>query len=463
MSSDNTEKLARLLHTFDAQRLGEGDVSAGANVLAAMACTIANVHRHGAHIAANDGWSYQVGSSLLAYGPLTSALVAERVVSVLAEYQSNLDSHCNEWELAKEAYFGGLDKRPPDGRFTVKPNIQSLKALHEDMTGEARGNLAQLLAPLPNRGKRALLERPLIYASGAQPKRLQSALKRSHVGQLLVHDVLHNPSQCADLSDCCLPLIDGCLTVGSKQARPVSGHTLLNDPSQVLDEVLRKGSSARHLMLRMPWLVDGYAGPSLPVPTSVTKHPQLDRMEERFRFALANAWITRLDYSTQKPKTLVYDLSPYQARWIAFLQQQEVSFPGISAAARPLLATLLFGLHLMFTSLPKSDEVVYHVDDVEALARILVQRMCNARAVIFHDPLREKRESKLKTMFEKLTTGPISVRDLARKHHRMPMNEARDLLTELVLRGEVNHLGGDLYQSVFTTWQNKVPALTLEA
>ena len=42
MSPDTTDSLTRLLITFDAQRLGEGDVFAGANVIAAMACTIAN-------------------------------------------------------------------------------------------------------------------------------------------------------------------------------------------------------------------------------------------------------------------------------------------------------------------------------------------------------------------------------------------------------------------------------------
>lgn len=88
MSSDNTNKLTRLLHTFDAQRLGEGDMAAGANVLAAMACAIANIHRHGARIALGDGPSYRIGSSVRAYVPLTSALIVERVSGVLAEYQS---------------------------------------------------------------------------------------------------------------------------------------------------------------------------------------------------------------------------------------------------------------------------------------------------------------------------------------------------------------------------------------
>jgi hypothetical protein len=465
MSSDTTNKLTRLLHTFDAQRLGEGDMSAGANVLAAMACAIANIHRHGARIAFGDGPSYRIGSSVLAYGPLTSALVAERVSGVLAEYQSNLDSHCNEWELAKQLRPASLDGSKTDERFTVAPNTQSLQALKEDMRGVARDNLAVLLSPMPNSRKRALVERPLLFSSGARPTQLGAALERGHAGQLLVHDVLRAPSHCADIALGGLPLIDGCLTVG-KLACPARGHLLLCDPSLVLDEVLRENSSARRLMLRLPWLVDGQAGPSLPVPENsvagvTTYRPRLDRMEERFRAGLKTAWLKRLDYTIEEPETLAFNLSDQQARWVAFLQQKEADFPGISATARPLLATLLFGLRQMVNSLPKPEGVTFYVDDVEALARILVQRMCNARTVILHDASKEDRERKLQVMLEKLSAGPTSVRDLTRRHHRLSANEARELLSELVTRGKVIDLGGDRYQPASTTRQHT--ALTLEA
>jgi hypothetical protein len=464
MSPDNTN-LQRLLHTFDVQRLGEGDMSAGANLIAAMACAIANIYRHGTRIALGDGPSFRIGSSVLAHGPLTSALVAERVSSVLTEYQSNLDGHCNEWELAKDAYAASLDGSKTDERFTVAPNTKSLQALKEDMYGEVGDNLAVLLTPIPNRRKRALLERPLLFSAGARPTQLGAALERCHAGQLLVHDVLRTPSHCADITLGCLPLIDGCLTAG-KLAHPVRGHLLLCDPSQLLDELLRENSPARRLMLRLPWLVDGQAGPSLPVPeTSVaavtTYQPRLDRIEERFRTALGTAWLKRLDYSTEEPETLAFDLSQQQARWVAFLQQKEADFPSISATARPLLATLLFGLDQMVKSLPKPEGVKFYADDAEALARILVQRMCNARAVILHDASKEDRERKLQVMFEKLSAGPTSVRDLTRKHHRLSTHEARDLLSELVTRGQAVELEGDRYQPASTTWQHT--ALTLEA
>lgn len=464
MSPENN--LTRLLTTFDAQRLGEGDVSAGANVIAAMACAIANIYRRGTRISSDGEPSFRIGSSVLAYGPLTSALVGERVESVLAEYQSSLDSHCNEWELAKEAFAASLGGLRTDERFTVTPTIQSLQVLSEEMFGEVRDNLSVLLTPLQNGRKRALLERPLLFASGAQPKQLGAALERGHAGQLLVHDVLRDPSHCADLTHGCLPLIDGCKTVG-KPARPVRGHLLLCDPSQVLDEVLREGSQARRLMLRMPWLVDGHAGPSLPVPETsgvgvTTYRPRLNRMEERFRTALRTAWLKRLDYTSEGPETLAFDLADQQARWVDFLQQKEADFPGITAAARPLLATLLFGLREMVNSLPKPDGVKFYAADAEALARILVQRMCNARAMILHDAAKEERERKLQVMFDKLSAGSGNPRDLARKHHRLTVGEARDLLDELVTLGKAVDCG-NRYEAVPVAWQNMTPALTLES
>jgi hypothetical protein len=446
MSSDNTQNLQRLLQTFDAQRLGEGDVSAGANVIAAMACAIANVHRHGTAIVTGDGASFRVGTSVLAYGPLTSALIGERVTSMQAEFQANLNSHCNEWELAKDTYRSSLDGKQTDARFTVRPSIQSLEVLSESMHGNARDNLAVLLSPLPNRTKRALLERPLIHATGTSPAILEAALERSHAGQLLVHDVLRDPSHCADMTHCYLPLIDGCLAVG-KQARAVRGHLQLCDPAQVLDEVLRDTGPAQRLMMRLPWLVDGNAGPSLPAPDSnAAGHARLDQMETRFRTALAHAWLARLDYTTGGPEQLAFDFTAYQARWVAFLQQKEAGFPGISATARPLLGTLLFGLHQMVQSLPKPEGVKFYVDEVEALARILIQRMINVRAVILHDASKQKRERQLQLMLEKLSAKPSDLRQIVRKHHNLPTAEARDLLCELVSRGQALHLGKDRYQ-----------------
>jgi hypothetical protein len=461
MSSETTAKLTRLLTTFDALRLGEGDASAGANVLAAMACAIANVHRHGTRIASEDGASFQTGCSLLAYGPLTAALVCERVTGVLAELQSNVSSHHKEWNTAMQEY--GKSKPPGaplDERFTVDPDIRSLCVL-KDETVDIPPTLASLLTPMRRGLKRALLDQPLVFATGASPAKLGASLERSHNSQLLVHDVLRDPAQCTTLTDCCLPLLDGCLTVGPLST-PVCGHLLLRDPSRVLDEVLRDGGHGRRLLLRLPWLVDGNIEPTLPVAEiSAANHPRLDRMEKRFRVALSEAWIRRLDYTADETQNMDFDLTSIQSRWIRFLQQQEAHFPGISAAARPLLATLLFGLLEMLYSLPNEEDVELHAEDVLALGCLLVQRMGNTRAVIMFDGEKERKEHKLQLMLDKLGEGISSPRELVRRFHRLPTDEGRDLLNELVARGKAIDLGDDRYQRVPAA-RHQMSTLTLE-
>jgi hypothetical protein len=231
----------------------------------------------------------------------------------------------------------------------------------------------------------------------------------------------------------------------------------------VLDEVLRDAGPARRVMMRLPWLVDGNAGPSLPVSDNAANHPRLDQIETRFRTALAHAWLARLDYTSAEPEQLTFEFAAYQARWIAFLQQKETDFPGISAAARSLFATLLFGLHQMTKCMTRPEGVKFYAEDVEALAHIIIQRMINVRAVILHDASKEKQERQLQAMLDKLSAGPSSVRDLVRKFHRLPVNDARDLLDELVSRGRAIHLGGDRYEMARATLSRVPQTLTLEA
>ncbi len=54
MTDDETRNLDEFLVVFDAVRLGEGDVIAGANTLAAMAVSIANLQRPGSGLVAAD-------------------------------------------------------------------------------------------------------------------------------------------------------------------------------------------------------------------------------------------------------------------------------------------------------------------------------------------------------------------------------------------------------------------------
>jgi hypothetical protein len=80
MSPTDTRYLNELLNIFGAERLGEGNLVAGANLLAAMACSLANIQRPGSGLVADDGSTLKVGTSLLIFGSHSAGLISERVL-----------------------------------------------------------------------------------------------------------------------------------------------------------------------------------------------------------------------------------------------------------------------------------------------------------------------------------------------------------------------------------------------
>jgi hypothetical protein len=91
-----------LLTRFGVEHLGEGDTVTGANLLAAMACSIANVQRPGSGFVTEGGETIAVGTSLMVSGARSVSLISEKV---LAASHNNLASH-----LSKKIQ--GIQKRP---------------------------------------------------------------------------------------------------------------------------------------------------------------------------------------------------------------------------------------------------------------------------------------------------------------------------------------------------------------
>jgi hypothetical protein len=56
--------------------LGDGNVDAGANVLAVMAVTLTNLQRPDSAVVFSDGFETKLGCSLLVSGPLSASLGA---------------------------------------------------------------------------------------------------------------------------------------------------------------------------------------------------------------------------------------------------------------------------------------------------------------------------------------------------------------------------------------------------
>ena len=90
MTTEKHDHLIGTLVTFGAPSLGEGDGDAGANVLAAMAGTLANLSRAGSGIASPRLGRLRAGGDFLVHGALSSSLVHDGVTAEVL-HQSGLD------------------------------------------------------------------------------------------------------------------------------------------------------------------------------------------------------------------------------------------------------------------------------------------------------------------------------------------------------------------------------------
>lgn len=436
----NNQRLHRILTLFDAERLGEGDLAAGANTLAAMACTLANLHRRGAGLASDGGPPLLVGSSLLATGPLTSSLIQERVTTPLSIKQGNLLGHINEWKVSElEKIERGMKHWGSKSNLSLTPDLTGTDVLSKD-SFQRRDCIDRVFSGFVNQLSRALLEQPLIYVTGATTDRLRGNLEKSHLGRPIVYDSLRSPAHCAELGACCLPLIDGSMTTKAL-GTPVAGHLLLGDPSRVLDEVLRTGSS--RWLLRTPWLVDCDVGPKF-TPEAATKPVErIERIEACFEAALQEALRKRCDMDVRQPVVHEFPVAKCHKQWVRFLSEQEKLFPGISAAARSLYPTLVFGLIELACARSSPSKIEIAPEDVLVLAAHLIQRMSNAYAAIMHSSDEEAKKRNCARILDRLAEGPHSTRDLGRRFHRITTTECRDLLDGLRRKGHVVQLDGD--------------------
>ncbi|MGL5019016.1 MAG: hypothetical protein ACRDBP_12845 [Luteolibacter sp.] len=132
-----------------------------------------------------------------------------------------------------------------------------------------------------------------------------------------------------------------------------------------------------------------------------------------------------------------FEFSESQAGWMAFLKTLEPQFAGISGTARNLYATLVYGLNLLVSATATADGFKWSTDEVEALARFLVQRMVNARAAMLHSAEEEHREQVIEKIFSKLAEGPLDHRAIVRKFHSLPTTQCLELLSTLDGRGRV--------------------------
>ena len=451
ISAENM-KVCSLLYIFDVAALGEGDLIAGANTLAAMACAIANVQRPGSRIEDEDGTGVAVGTSVLVSGGLSTSVIAEKIVSGLGSRQNNYVAHLRDWHhlAAREEATSPNTRGFNPGEMMEKDTSTTLYKLQNDVSFPGTvtsAAYAALVKPPAGYGKRDLFNRPSVFVTAAKPAELTKALGHCHLGRPFIHVGLDQAADCPRFGDVCLGAMDGRLTTGPL-AETVRGHVLVTDPAELLAEIIHGGDIDGGWLARMPWLTDCAAGPELGIERSATTTPTAARgpapakfngLQARYESAMDLAWGGRFDFRETAPATLKLNgFAPWQAAWVRFLKTMEADLPGITGAARPLLATLMFGLIRIAGAAKAPAGVTWDIADVEPFARWLVRRMANARAALMHAGRQARLERLATTMVHKLDgQAPLKVRDISRMFHHLGAEDCQDALTLLHLRGAV--------------------------
>lgn len=437
------QRVSRLLAAFDVATLGEGDPVAGANVLAAMACSLANIRRPGSCLVAKDGERLPVGANLLVSGSLSAGLISERVLSGLAEHQNNLIAHLRDWTRRAEIE---MAKSPNNRKFNPAEMLEegtssALLNLHSDarMSGVMDPYLCNaLIAPPKGQGKRDLHTRPLVYITATKPAELAKHLEFSHLGHPFIHVGIHDAAACSRFEDVCMAVMDGTLTVGTL-SEAVRGFIIATDPFDTLANVIRAGDGkGASWLTRMPWLTDSTAGPEPGNITVFKPVVMLDAIQARFDAAMDAAWAARLDYTKPATRMGVNDWPRLQSEWISFLKRREAELPGITGTARSLLATLIFGLRRLIRISAPAEGFNWYTADVAALARWLIHRMANAKAAMLHTERRARMQRLCTNMIHKLADRPpMSVRDITRKFDRLSYTDCLEVLLHLKDQGTV--------------------------
>ena len=450
MTPHDNRHLNELLHIFGTTRLGEGDRVAGANLLAAMATSIANISPPGSGLQAPDGETLDVGASLLVSGCLSTSLVAEKILSGLGDRQNNLNSYLrthvrNHPDKPKAAGNFEAEARASFMDYYYNPTLEGLYAPGDFYSGGVAGPWGSLLRQPATADFEELRDRHVIFAAKGATGSLADILDHSHRGRPFLHVELDKAPYFSRVARQCLDLMDGRGSTGLN-SQIVRGTVIMTDSSGFLGDAMRAEGVAGQIPSRMVWLVDGNAGPETGEPSTPTELVALDAPGRRYQAAMEHAWGSRLDHRKPGPVMLSFDFHSSQARWIAFLKTQEAAVPGITGTARNLLATLVFGLIAMVDTARGPKDFKWSISQVEALARFLVHRMVNARSAMLYSAQSARRLALEEKILRKLGSDPLTVRELTRRIGRLPAAHCLELLEDLEAAGKVRRIDDRLWQ-----------------
>jgi len=434
MTSPDNAALSTLLRVFQVDALGDGQPDVGVNQLAAMAITLANLARPGSGIVTPEGRLLQIGTNLLTTGPMVTGAIIDEVVSPTRRCQDNLLSQLSR--LLKENQ--AEDARHPERRWRLQSELKpsagetALFGLFQEgsemgpMIGTHANEWRKVVSTAPSMGFADLVELPRAFIAAPSLKLLEKQLTGAHLGQALVAIGLNHVTDAAKFGDLCPSLMDGLIPAGPS-GECVSGRLLVTDGRGLLREIATTANDKSAWLTRLLWLVEGKAGLELPLLSEDRELVRLDKPNTRFEHAVQLGFADRFNNHDTEPQLSQYGFVKHQPRWVAFLTDMEQSLPGITMVARRLLASLVFGLRRLVEAEDIPKGLRYSIGGVEALARLLVQRMANHRATLLYSADEARRLKDKRKILTKLTNGRLNTRSIYR-----PLHIGADLCKELL-------------------------------
>ena len=435
---EDASQLTNLLRHFDVTALGRGDSTGGLNLLATMACTLANLARDDGTVTHPDTSPARLGTSLLVMGSSSAGRVVDEITTEIGRRQNNLLSNLE----SHSAYIDELKRQPGQSPSSPIPRMMaSARLIAEtqsefgDMTGGHAQSWLNVLELAPRQTIKQIEKQPKFLVSVGGKKDIESQLKQLRPGCPLVHLGLTHPNDLAHFSEAGSALLEGRYPLDDG-TRTVKGNILITDPMHVLIAAAQDPDDRTSWLGQLLWLTDGDSGPDAPTVKASGSSTSSAWVEHNFRRALGVVMTSRLSQGDGKWMTLFADTREASVRWSGFLREMEPRLPGISGAARNLLTSLVFGLGLM---IPKNRTLT--VSNVEAMARFLVRRMASARTAILHAGELARLRAQITRVFHKLGSGPADQRKICRD---LKMTAAdRDSALCWLEEASLVHLGGN--------------------
>lgn len=404
MNQSEHQSLQRFLTTFQVNDLGEGDINAGVNLLAAMALTLANLAPVDESVCLPHGAPVHLGASLLVSGAVSSGRIVDEVLAEAALVQTYFTKHLlkhQEWilEVAQKPALS-----PPPTGPAVSANDQLLSQVLseiEPLMGTRQEMWNDILRTKPGERFHDLAHRPKFLVSAARPRDLESQLKALRPGRPLIHFGIQNSADFSELAEPGAALISGNYPLGNGW-EIIRGNFLLTDPLGLINQAANPPDHRASWLGHFLWLVDGDEGPDAPIMSPKKGNLDAAYILAHFRNALSAVISTRINLSGNRRQPLRFDTRAGAHRWTAFLREMEPRMPGISGAARNLINSLVFGLGEI-GKLEKSFN--FTLEEVEAFCQFLVRRAVNARNAILNKAEISRQRALAEKIYRRIEQG----------------------------------------------------------